>query len=190
MGLLDDIIINAKTAATTVGVKAGQIKEYSKLKYSESGIKGEINKKKQELGEYVYKCTLTGDIDNEKLQKMVDDITELEENLQITREMLTIAKNKVVCNSCKAENDKDSVFCCKCGKKLNKNSDSDNAVADTDDECGDVTVAAASSVDDVTCQAVEDVNVVENEVATEVTEDASAKDNVSDSVKAEDEIAE
>ena len=43
MGLLDDIIINAKTAATTVGVKAGQIKEYSKLKYSESGIKGEIN---------------------------------------------------------------------------------------------------------------------------------------------------
>lgn len=41
---------------------------------------------------------------------MVDDITELEENLQITREMLTIAKNKVVCNSCKAENDKDSVF--------------------------------------------------------------------------------
>lgn len=103
MGLLDDIIINAKTAATTVGVKAGQIKEYSKLKYSESGIKGEINKKKQELGEYVYQCTLTGDIDNEKLQKMVDDITELEENLQITREMLTIAKNKVVCNSCKAE---------------------------------------------------------------------------------------
>lgn len=26
MGLLDDIIINAKTAATTVGVKAGQLK--------------------------------------------------------------------------------------------------------------------------------------------------------------------
>ena len=49
---------------------------------------------------------------------MVDDVAELEENLQITKEMITAAKNKVVCGACKAENEKDAVYCSKCGKKL------------------------------------------------------------------------
>jgi len=160
MGLLDDIIINAKSAATTVGAKAGQIKEYSKLKYSEAGIKGEITKKKQELGDYVYCCTKTGDVDNEKLQKMVDDISELEENLQITREMITVAKNKVVCGNCKAENEKNAAYCSKCGKKLEaEEAPAAEPTQETADDCGDVTVAAASSVDDVTCEAVDNADV-------------------------------
>ncbi|MEE1282231.1 MAG: hypothetical protein UHK60_08300 [Acutalibacteraceae bacterium] len=118
MSLFDEIVDNAKSAANTVGKKAGQLKEYSKLKYSESGIKSEINKKKLALGNYVYECTKTGDVDQNRMQSIINEITELEENLQITREMIITNKNKIICNECKAENDKDSVFCCKCGQKL------------------------------------------------------------------------
>ena len=111
---------------------------------------------------------------------MVDDVTELEENLQITREMITAAKNKVVCGACKAENEKDAVYCSKCGKKLTedkKEKEDTEAQPESSDECEDVTVAAASSVDDVTCEAVseddaeadraDDADDVQDEEATE-----------------------
>lgn len=178
MSIIDDIIVNAKSAATTVGEKAGQIKEYTKLKYSEAGIKSDINKKKQELGDYVYRCTKSGNVDNEILQKMVDDVTELEENLQITKEMITAAKNKVVCGACKAENEKDAVYCSKCGKKLTeekKEKEDTEAQPESSDECEDVTVAAASSVDDVTCEAVS-----EDDAEADRADDADDADDVQD----------
>ncbi len=149
MSLFDDIVVNAKSAANTVGKKAGQLKDYSKLKYSESGIKSEISKKKLALGEYVYICTKTGEVDQKKMQAMVNEITELEENLQITREMIISAKNKVICKQCKTENEKDFVFCCKCGQKLNE----DNTANESD--C-DVTVVASATVEDVTSEPVDE----------------------------------
>lgn len=148
MSFFDEFVDYAKSAANTVGKKAGQLKDYSKLRYSESGIKSEISKKKQALGDYVYTCTKTGEVDQKKMQAMVDEITELEENLQITKEMILSAKNRVVCKQCKTENEKDFVYCCKCGQKLS-NDDSTN-----DCNC-DVTVVASTKVDDVTSEAVE-----------------------------------
>ncbi|MEE0265997.1 MAG: hypothetical protein UD936_10270 [Acutalibacteraceae bacterium] len=149
MSFFDEFVDYAKSAANTVGKKAGQLKDYSKLKYSESGIKSEISKKKQALGDYVYSCTKTGEVDQKKMQAMVDEITELEENLQITKEMIISAKNRVVCKVCKTENEKDFVYCCKCGQKLN---DDDST---SDCHC-DVTVVASSTVDDITSEPVEE----------------------------------
>ena len=127
MGFFDDIVINAKTAATTVGQKANQIKEYSKLKYAENGIKGEIAKKKQQLGDYIYNCSKNDALDKDTVHKFVAEIDELEENLQITKEMITAAKNKITCEFCKAENDKDSLYCNQCGKELRKEEAVENA---------------------------------------------------------------
>lgn len=185
MSIIDDIIVNAKSAATTVGEKAGQIKEYTKLKYSEAGIKSDINKKKQELGDYVYRCTKSGNVDNEILQKMVDDVTELEENLQITKEMITAAKNKVVCSACKAENEKDAVYCSKCGEKLTEEKEEKTeteAQQENSDECEDVTVAAASSVDDVTCEAVSesDTEADKADDADDVQDEEAAESDSTD----------
>lgn len=171
MGFLDeffdDIFVNAKSAANTVGKKANQIKDYSKLKYSESGIKAEIAKKKQELGNYIYNCSKTGDIDKIVMQGFVADIDELEENLQITREMLTVAKNKVTCKYCKAENDRESIFCCKCGSKLDK----EEKVEKTEECCccendEDVTVAASPSVEKTNTDESEDLTISEKDTVS------------------------
>lgn len=167
MSLFDDIVVNAKSAANTVGKKAEQLKDYSKLKYSESGIKSEIAKKKLTLGDYVYACTKTGDIDQEKMQSIVDEIAELEENLQITREMIITAKNKIICSECKAENDKDSVFCCKCGQKLSEKDE--QKVCDCYSDY-DVTVVASSKVDNVTREPV-DIEELEDITLAEKTSD-------------------
>lgn len=147
--IFDDIFDNAKSAASTVGKKAEKIKEYSKLKYSESGIKSEINKKKLALGDYVYECTKLGNVDQNRMQSMIAEITELEENLQITREMIMENKNKVICNECKAENDKDFVFCCKCGQKLSPEDE------EMSFNC-DVTVMSSVDTEDIKSEPVED----------------------------------
>lgn len=191
MSLFDDIVINARSAANTVGKtvgkKAGQLKDYSKLKYSESGIKSEIAKKKQALGDYVYACTKIGEVNQEKMQAIVDEIAELEENLQITQEMLVMAKNKMVCNKCKAENEKESVYCSKCGQKLSEN-DEQTKCSCTEKDC-DVTVVASSSVDDVTSETeeapvnaeeLEDITVAEKTEATTSADVTLEKDTVAD----------
>lgn len=158
----DDIVINAKSAATTVGKKANQIKDYSKLKYSESGIKAEIAKKKQELGNYIYNCSKTGDIDKIVMQGFVTEIDELEENLQITREMIAAAKNKITCKYCKAENERDSAYCCKCGNKIDEEDKAEKCCC-----CGndDVTVVAAPSVDENNICESDNLTIAEKDVA-------------------------
>lgn len=182
MSLFDDIVINARSAANTVGKtvgkKAGQLKDYSKLKYSESGIKSEIAKKKQALGDYVYACTKIGEVNQEKMQAIVDEITELEENLQITQEMLVMAKNKIVCNECKAENEKESIYCSKCGQKLSEKEEPKKCNC-SEKEC-DVTVVASSSVGDVTSEAVE---------AEEVPVNADEPEDITVAEKTEDIIS-
>ena len=165
----DDIVINAKSAATTVGKKANQIKDYSKLKYSESGIKAEIARKKQELGNYIYNCSKTGDIDKVVMQGFVADIDELEENLQITKEMLAVAKNKITCKYCKAENDRDSVYCCKCGNKFDEEDKAEKCCCCENDE--DVTVAASPSVEKTPVCESEDLTIAEKETVVDETTD-------------------
>lgn len=155
MGFFDDIVINARTAATTVGQKANQIKEYSKLKYAENGIKGEIAKKKQQLGDYIYNCSKNDALDKDTVHKFVAEIDELEENLQITKEMITAAKNKITCEFCKAENDKDSVYCSQCGKELRKEEAVENeeeAVSEEDVTVAVVEEAAEEAVKEAVCE--------------------------------------
>lgn len=194
MGFLDeffdDIVVNAKSAANTVGKKANQIKDYSKLKYSESGIKSEIAKKKQELGNYIYNCSKTGDIDKIVMQGFVAEIDELEENLQITREMLTIAKNKIICKYCKAENDRESVFCCKCGSKLDKEEKAEECCCCGNNE--EVTVAASPSVEDTNTDESDNLTISEKDtvsidksadvIVEEVKEEAAVEEAKKDNI--------
>ena len=50
MGLFEDVVINAKSAANAVGKKAGQLVDVSKLKISAAELNNEINKKYEQGG--------------------------------------------------------------------------------------------------------------------------------------------
>lgn len=118
MGIFDDIMVNAKSAANAVGKKAEQIVDFSKLKYAESGIENEISQKLKELGGFVYDSMTAGEMDKALLEKKTAELKELYHQLDMTREMIAASKNKKCCKACGILNDKDSLFCGKCGAKL------------------------------------------------------------------------
>ena len=71
MGILDDVVINAKSAAEAVGKKAGQLVDMSKLRINVAELNAEISKRYEALGEYVYEtCRETLAEDAEAVGKM------------------------------------------------------------------------------------------------------------------------
>ena len=65
MGILDDVVINVKSAAEFVGNKAGQIVDISKLRINISELNNEITKRYTELGQYIYDVKKNGEVNEE-----------------------------------------------------------------------------------------------------------------------------
>lgn len=128
MSILDDVVVNAKSAVDLVGKKAEKIVDYSKIKYTISSVNSEISKKFEALGRFVYDASNSNETPEESIIKeKFDEITQLQKQLDVAKEMLAAAKNKKVCPLCGQENDKDSIFCCKCGNKFSEETAADAA---------------------------------------------------------------
>ena len=77
MGILDDVVINAKSAAQTVGKMAGQFVDMSKLRINLSELNGEISRRYQELGQFIYEAKKAGSADEAELEEKVAGIDDL-----------------------------------------------------------------------------------------------------------------
>ena len=100
MGVFEEVVINAKTAAATVGKKAERLVDISKLRLNSAEIESEITKKYEALGRFVY------DSINEKINML---------------------RKKVPCPVCGCQNDENALFCSHCGVKLKYNEQGENA---------------------------------------------------------------
>ncbi len=120
MGMFDDVVVNAKAAASAFSKKAGNIYDISKLKFNASSIKGEIHKKYSELGELVYDKDSGKEVADQVIRAKLDDITALKSDLAAVNELLAAAKNLMICPVCSAVIANDSAFCNKCGAKITK----------------------------------------------------------------------
>ncbi len=119
MGIFDDAVVNAKAAASAVGKKAESFIDVSKLKITEAGIENSISKKYQELGIEIYKAFRSDLPKGTAPARIADELDTLFDELEATKSLIAKTKNKIICPVCKAELDKDSAFCNKCGEKLN-----------------------------------------------------------------------
>ncbi len=100
MGILDDVVINAKSVAEAVGRKAGQIVDVSKLRVGVAEVNAEITKRYQTLGQYVYENSREAlAADPEAMGKMAE-LDGLQEQLFAINKELTDKQNKTVCPTC------------------------------------------------------------------------------------------
>lgn len=118
MGILDDVVINAKSAAEAVGKKAGQIVDVSKLRFNLAELNSEITKRYQSLGEYIYEEHKELLAEDAEAMGKVAELDELKAQAAAVSKELNDKSNKVVCPGCGKQCPSDSSFCSTCGTKL------------------------------------------------------------------------
>ncbi len=118
MGLFDDVVINAKSAATVVGKKAGQFVDVSKLRLNAADLNNEISKRFETLGRTIYEAKKTDNDSSELVGECIAAIDDLYEQLDAVNEQLAAMREKLICKGCGEENPQSAVYCSKCGRKL------------------------------------------------------------------------
>lgn len=118
MGIFDDVITNAKSAAQTVGKVAGQFVDMSKLRLNLAELNGEINKRYQELGQFIYEAKKAGEADEVELAEKIAVLDELYAQFGAVSAQLATLQNKVTCPSCGKKLDMGAMFCSHCGMRL------------------------------------------------------------------------
>ena len=118
MGVFEEVVLNAKTAATNVGKKAERLVDLSKLRLNAAEINGDITKKYEELGRLVYD-SVKADAKPEKLaEEYIAEIDALYQRLDAVNEKINALRNQSACPVCGAQNADDALFCSRCGVKL------------------------------------------------------------------------
>ena len=110
MGILDDVMVNAKAAAETVSQKASDLYDASKLKLSLTNLKMSLNKKYQEYGKAIY-----NQYDSKFIEKIKDEISEISDKIAAVTKLYESLKETVVCNSCGSNIPKNAQYCTICG---------------------------------------------------------------------------
>ncbi|MBS6859814.1 MAG: zinc ribbon domain-containing protein [Clostridiales bacterium] len=118
MGLLEDVVVNAKSAVNVMGKTAGKIVDISKLRISAAELNGEISKRYESLGRMVYDAQKTDNDATDLVRECVNAIDDLYEQLDAVNEQISSMRNRTVCKGCGAENPQSANYCSKCGKKL------------------------------------------------------------------------
>lgn len=118
MGLFEDVVVNAKSAVTVVGKKAGQIVDISKLRITAADLNNEISKRFEALGRVTYDAQKTENASSELIAECVAAIDELYEQLDAVNEQIAALRKRIKCKECGYENAQDAVYCNKCGAKL------------------------------------------------------------------------
>ncbi|MDD4807434.1 MULTISPECIES: zinc ribbon domain-containing protein [Caproicibacterium] len=120
MGLFEDMVLNAKTAASAVGKKANQVVDISRLRLSAADLNNEISKRFEALGRVVYDARKSGTSSDELVGECVLAIDELYEQLDAVNEQLAAHRCRITCSACGQENPASAVYCSKCGGKLQR----------------------------------------------------------------------
>lgn len=120
MGLFENAVQTARTAAKTVGKKAEEVLDLSKRKLAMSETEGKLEDAYCELGEVYYGVLKSGETNLAGAEELVNEIDELKSQLEADREEIARLTNKSVCPACGAQCDEDSAFCSKCGAHLPK----------------------------------------------------------------------
>ena len=105
MGVLEDVVVNAKSAAETVGKEAGRLVDLSRLRFNASDIQREISKKYEALGRMVYDAGKKGGSADRGLDDIIRQIDGLYHKLDEVNGRINVLSRKKVCPSCGFKND-------------------------------------------------------------------------------------
>ena len=118
MSLLEDVVINTKSAINTFSKKAGEFVDNSKLKINAAEIQNDISKKFEKIGELVYNSGKNNSNPDSQIEVLKNQIDYLLLKLNNINEQIATMKKKCKCKECGFLNEQNSNYCCKCGSKI------------------------------------------------------------------------
>lgn len=120
MTTFEEILCKGKNAAECVGKKASDIVEVTKLKMEAAEAEKDIAATLEGLGRLVYDGRKSGQDVSALTEECVAKIDEMNEKARRLRAKIDEYNNVVRCPQCDAANTDDSLFCKKCGTKIEK----------------------------------------------------------------------
>lgn len=121
MGMFDSIVKSAKSAAVTVGKKAGDAIDYSKKKLAEADIQSKRNDTYENIGRLYYDTCKTGADHSEEISLLVETVDNYTAALEELRSEAEDEESGTVCSVCGAVNRKGANFCANCANPLAEN---------------------------------------------------------------------
>ena len=115
MAIFDDVVVNAKTAASAVSKKAGELYDLSKLRITLASLRSDLNKQYQALGEAVYSGA-----SDEETEVIKNEIADVKQNIIDVEKILAASRNTVKCPQCGQKLSKNASFCFTCGAAVPK----------------------------------------------------------------------
>ncbi len=126
MGVLEDVVINAKSAAETVGKEAGRLVDISMLRFNAADLQKEVSKRFETLGRIVYDSFKSGNSGNARFNEYIESIDQLYQQIDTVNEKINALRKKASCPNCGFDNDEKSAFCSRCGANLNQEQSASN----------------------------------------------------------------
>ncbi|MBR4949609.1 MAG: hypothetical protein IKZ25_02410 [Clostridia bacterium] len=117
--IFNNLFSKAKDLADLTGKKAGEIIDVSKIKISIAEINSEIKKNHEEIGKLYYDMEINGNDNLALMNTLIEDINQKKEKISNLNERYEELKNVIVCPNCKTKNESESIYCTKCGEKIN-----------------------------------------------------------------------
>lgn len=119
MAALDDLMHKAKELADTVGKATGELVDDSRIKLQELKLSSELKDAYERLGSVTYDGIKAGAQNQALVDLVVGEIDAIRESLETLRSAKAAPETgEKYCPQCGTTNDKDSVYCSRCGAPL------------------------------------------------------------------------
>ena len=107
-----------KEATMSVGKKANDLVEVTKINLEVVDLENEIDDLYKEIGIFVFNSYKTGTDISDPIKEKCSIIEEKSEKVMDLKQKASDYKSTLVCPKCKTENDRANQFCASCGQKL------------------------------------------------------------------------
>lgn len=118
MGMLNDILTNARVAVNKVGEKTNDAYDIAKLNALKGRIKNDAHKAYKALGRKYYALYKKGELDGADFSKELDELDELHAQHDNICDQIEAAKSLKRCPVCNSKQNNENTFCADCGAQF------------------------------------------------------------------------
>lgn len=126
----------AKNVVDFAEKKTDSVVELSKLKYQSSQLNNELRSLHEKLGSAVYSMMKSEYNNRELIDSLASEIEEVQNALQGVNQKIAEKRELKLCPACGVRNDKEALYCMKCGNRLVTVPDVEPAAEEAEKTCG------------------------------------------------------